>query len=62
MIPAPVQSVPQTDRWCLRLMPVCDGTVTGFNPLVSRLLRGPEVETGPGRVMRDPRMLLDSRL
>ena len=35
MIPAPVRSVPQTDRWCLQLLTIMQRGCDTFNPLVA---------------------------
>ena len=51
MIPAPVRSVPQTDRWCLQLLTVCNGGVTRTTPL-SRSARSPPAPTAVGHADR----------
>ena len=48
MIPAPVRSVPQTDRWCLRLLTSMQRDCDTDNPLITEgsSLRG-DTRLGP---------------
>ena len=50
MIPAPVRSVPQTDRWCLQLLTSMQRDCDTDNPLVGEAVDPRGCRERPGRV------------